>query len=650
MKERIELLVLRPTPLLTLDNQIIKFQRPAYDFFIYLAVENNDEYERDSLRRQLFGYGTNQDYFRTGVLARIDKTIRLLCLPETERGVLHYASTHIRVDVLDFERVFQQIQHLSLSSPIYEAALLEGYRSYTGDFLSGFDFHWIDWKQKTQQRLRQQFVRIAENLVRHHSLYGRYGQALFYAERWYARCSDSDLALQYLIWLSLTMQHHSDASLYLEKLADTKRTHPLIGLSAEGWYQLIQQRGELTLDLIGLQVVDAYPGITHIPTSLPSTQPVNLQVFNNGRDIPDLIQIASQSIKAGYLQYADEQLQQALDLSFQSNILGWLSEIYHQQGILQTKLGQYTRADYLLEQALRFPHRAPYLNNRSTILANLGSSAFLQGNYPLAEKFLQESHRAAYEASEEAVQGYVKSTLALVASQTGNNHEAFVHYRQALHIFQRLDHEEQSAYTLLNMAQLCYSDNHINSALDYLARGRKLVTTLRYSELLALWHWYTGAFRLALGDFLHAEKWLRGGMEITLDARLLWLEGAIHVELGKLYLCRGDNQRALKTFERLFGFASDKRNAEYAAKALYGMGLTVMDDAYPAGRNDPLFTTVQLRQFFAEDILKSASDLKVNIFHLTIAEILFERGMPNFSSIKRYRVHEALRNLLAMTD
>ena len=180
----------------------------------------------------------------------------------------------------------------------------------------------------------------------------------------------------------------------------------------------------------------------------------------------------------------------------------------------------------------------------------------------------------------------------------GTTRQAFARYRHALTIFQRLDHEEQCAYTLLNLAQLCYSENNIKPALEYLARGGKLVTTLRYSELIALWQWYQGAFRLALGDFIQAEKWLRGGMEVALDARLLWLESAVHIELGKLYLCRDNDIRALRTFEHLFNFALERRNPEYAAKALYGIGLTVMDEAYPVGRNDPVFTTTHLQQFF----------------------------------------------------
>ena len=167
--------------------------------FIYLAVENNSEYERDVLRHRLFGYGTNQDYFRTGVLARINKTIRSLCLPETERGVLTYDPSHIQVDALDFDDCFQEMNQLSAVSSNYEVALLAIYHSYTGDFLSGYDFQWLDWKQKAQQRFRHQFARIAEELVRYYLLYGSHEQALIYAEQWYDRCPESDLALQYLI-------------------------------------------------------------------------------------------------------------------------------------------------------------------------------------------------------------------------------------------------------------------------------------------------------------------------------------------------------------------------------------------------------------------------------------------------------------------
>ena len=52
--------------------------------------------------------------------------------------------------------------------------------------------------------------------------------------------------------------------------------------------------------------------------------------------------------------------------------------------------------------------------------------------------------------------------------------------------------------------------------------------------------------------------------------------------------------------------------------------------------------------FFENDLLKSAADLGVNTNHLAIAEMLFELGMPNFADIKRYRVREALQNLLVV--
>ena len=183
------------------------------------------------------------------------------------------------------------------------------------------------------------------------------------------------------------LQHNSDVSLYLEKLSQTKRSHPLIGLSPEEWQQHIRNRTDLSLELIGLQPLDVYPVSSINFDSSSSKTRVSLNVLSDGKDIPHLISASNQNIKAGFLQHAHEQLQQALEFSIQSNTPGWLSEIYHQQGILQTKLGQYATADRLLERALHFPHRAPYLNNRSAILANLWFQCFLAGKLPGGGKF-----------------------------------------------------------------------------------------------------------------------------------------------------------------------------------------------------------------------------------------------------------------------
>lgn len=642
MQKRIELSVLRPTPCLKLDGEPISFKpQSAYDFFVYLAVENRTEYEREALRIRLYGAGGNPNYLRTGVLPNIPETVKALCFPECEKGVLVYDPTHVWVDALEFEQRFEQTRRLSPGMSDYETSLTDAYNCYTGDFLSAYPVTWTDWIQPKQQRLRQQFVGLAEALTRHHLLYGQYRQAITCAEKWNDHCPDSDIALQYLIWLSLTLHQNTTAVYYLEKLADCNAPHSFIGLSAEEWHHHIQAKKDMTLDLLRLQPPDIQPTIL---MELPP--PVDLHILNDGKDIPGLVSAAAQNIKSGHLQHASQQLQLAHELSAQND--HWLSEIYHQQGILQNKLGHYASAIALYKQALQVQNCAPYLDNHSAILANLGVSEYFQGHYRRAIDYLDASYWAAtHEVKDETVRGYAKSTLAMVLSQMGDHRQAFVHYQHALAIFQQIGHEEQMAYTLFNLAQLRYADHELNDAVEYLGRGTKLANALRYPELLTLSLWYQGALKLAMEDFVKAEKSLRTGMEIALDARLLWLEGAGHTELGKVYLCRGDSHRALKTFERILGFALEKGSSEYVAKALYGMGLTILEDAYPAGRNDLNFSIHHLRQSLPSEVLKSAPPVKSE--HFVIAEKLFKRGMPNFSDIRRYRVNDALQHLLGLT-
>lgn len=297
-----------------------------------------------------------------------------------------------------------------------------------------------------------------------------------------------------------------------------------------------------------------------------------LNVLDSNTDkiaiLQDLGRIAE---KRGQYHPAEEYFQQGLYLAQQSNEQKLTCETLTALGDLAIKYQNYSRAEELFRQGLEIADKVGYPEQKGSLLANLGEVESYRGHLETAGQHLQDALTLIRQYQQHEQLCAVLSTLGMNAIRSGEYHEAEAYlqeglvsartighrelicnllrnlganmiyrgnytlaekyYQEGLALAYQIGHSELISSSLLNLGDLSMNRGAYKQAKVFLEDAYPLIAQLgngdSYVRLITL-----GEIAIRSGNYIDAEKYLQGGMELAL--RIEDMEGVI---VGLTNLC-----------------------------------------------------------------------------------------------------------------
>ncbi len=257
MTTEITLQLLNNRPKVELNGSDIHIPETSRELLIYLAVENKAEYDRDELTLRLYESLEFRSSFRKTALGYLPKEIKGLCIWPT-RHTINFDSSHVRVDVHDFQMLVESIPENYSSAAFRQMApqLVQACDLYQDDFLKGYEpalYRLNPWLQEKRNFFRTLFHRLLEKLIQYQISTQDYNSALTYAQRWHDNDRDANLPLQYLIWLAANLDAHTLMLKSVEQLEhiDTARSG-IIGYTPTEWRRLFERKMKPDVSILQL--------------------------------------------------------------------------------------------------------------------------------------------------------------------------------------------------------------------------------------------------------------------------------------------------------------------------------------------------------------------------------------------------------------
>lgn len=247
MSTEITLQLLSNVPKVTFNAKDIRIPDSSLDLFIYLAVENQASHDRDVLTRRLYETTAARGRLRQTALGNLTKDIKDRCIRQSPPHLVNYDGSRVTVDAHDFVRLAQAVDGSNGRTPGSQAypQWIAAYRLYQNHFLEDYQptlYGLVPWIEEQRRKLRELFHRLLEKLVQYEITEELYVEARIHAERWHQSLPDSELPLQYLIWLAANMGEHLDAIRHLKSLEELESTEPrVIGYSHGEWRRLLDR-------------------------------------------------------------------------------------------------------------------------------------------------------------------------------------------------------------------------------------------------------------------------------------------------------------------------------------------------------------------------------------------------------------------------
>ncbi len=258
MSAEITLCLLSNVPKIIINSKEIHVPDASLDLFIYLAVTNQPTHDRDVLTRRLYESTAFRDRLRQTALGNLNKEIKTLCIRPALPHLVGYDGSQVKVDVHEFTTLIEAARENGgqyVSNAVY-LQLLVAYDLYQSHFLKDYSptlYGLTPWIQEQRRTLREMFHGLLEKLVQYEVAEEMYTQARIHAERWHQSLPDTDLPLQYLIWLAANTNAHGDVLNYLDQLeALGSPDLRVIGHSPEEWRRLLDRQVKPDIQVLKL--------------------------------------------------------------------------------------------------------------------------------------------------------------------------------------------------------------------------------------------------------------------------------------------------------------------------------------------------------------------------------------------------------------
>lgn len=251
--------LLRPLPLITINDVPLEFGGRPLDLFLYLADRNEPTHSRSDLLAMLYGNDVPTRRLSQNVLFNLPTIVKENYLNSSDQSHIQFFNEKIWVDSRAFE---SRASELLLHTPLNDNTQVENARQiltlYKGHFLQNYFPRadgLIEWEEDRRNRLASLRDGILDQLIQFYLRGARLEEAQHYAEIWRKSLEPGLTPLQYLIWITANRHQHGLMEKYLEELRRVENETDGItptGLDSAEWQRHLQKREDLPLSILGL--------------------------------------------------------------------------------------------------------------------------------------------------------------------------------------------------------------------------------------------------------------------------------------------------------------------------------------------------------------------------------------------------------------
>lgn len=287
----------------------------------------------------------------------------------------------------------------------------------------------------------------------------------------------------------------------------------------------------------------------------------------------------------GYLEQAQQFLQQAELAARRQSYQKGLIHVLHHQGFTAMKQGQPDQAELYYQEALDLARQADDRNQTSELLLKLGALAHRRGQFEDAAVFYKESLTLARDLGNQSRVGGLLINLGLVAAVQGNVTEATTHYEEALAIVKAIKNDNLTIIVLQNLGSLVDERGDYAQAKAYYQEGLTLAESLNDPELRSRILGNLGLVACNLGNHAEAAAHFRTGLALAEKSNLTVQICRQQANLGYVSVLRGQYHQANIHYQVALQLARELEFPEDLSVILNQMGDCAMQQEQyePAG-------------------------------------------------------------------
>ncbi|MDP9268491.1 MAG: tetratricopeptide repeat protein [Acidobacteriota bacterium] len=220
------------------------------------------------------------------------------------------------------------------------------------------------------------------------------------------------------------------------------------------------------------------------------------------------------------------------------------------------KLGDYSRAQQMLEQALAMKRKLGDRAEEGRTLSHLGLLFWEMGNYPKAIDYLTQSIEIARQISDRKLEGASLNNLSLVYDEQGDYQRSLEQYQRALELHRATGFARGESDTLGNIGGVYLLLGRYREALGYYQQALAIDERegLKPSMVQDLGN--IGFCYLGLGRLTDAQAQFGRGLQLAREAGMKKEEAELHkglgsglVRLGKFNAALTEYATALQVYE-----------------------------------------------------------------------------------------------------
>ncbi|PWH13187.1 MAG: hypothetical protein DDG60_10885 [Anaerolineae bacterium] len=281
------------------------------------------------------------------------------------------------------------------------------------------------------------------------------------------------------------------------------------------------------------------------------------------RDLAHIhLKIGEAFYRAGEFSHSIKSTEKALSLARELSSSIMLAACLSQLGHLYAEMGDYAKAENILQQALPMARMAgiPARSTLARILYGLGNVYWRLGNPHQARTFCEESRTLAHQIGDTYTLLMSLNRLGVLMGVLGDSAAEEELYQQALSLAVSVGNRERAAVTLNNLGALADERGDLLKAQSYYLQAIEMAREIGAQQSLALYLVNLGHSEIRLGQLQEADNHLREGLALAHHLGAAPWTAAAVLFYARLFYARGEQARAfslLGLVRRQPAFSSD---------------------------------------------------------------------------------------------
>jgi signal transduction histidine kinase/CheY-like chemotaxis protein/HPt (histidine-containing phosphotransfer) domain-containing protein len=257
------------------------------------------------------------------------------------------------------------------------------------------------------------------------------------------------------------------------------------------------------------------------------------------------------------LQQSLEFLENASNLSRETQYIQGLAQCNYYMGLGYLKLNQYKKALTRLHSALDYFGEITNRNGQLNCYRDLGSVYYFLCDYELALENLIEGQKICRELNHHSTLAGILNFIGNIYRDLNEFPKAISHYKSSLSIYEDLEDQKEIANSLFLIGNTYNWSEELEAALAYLVRSLDESEALRDKSLLSKPLASLGILYTKYGKFEKAATYFHRAIEAINETGDLQLKSDVLKSLGNLYIEKGEYNAAIAVLNDALNIARE---------------------------------------------------------------------------------------------